>query len=108
MFHDDMANYEKCMVLLEIHSEIEQEGAIMRFVKTVVADVGKIHHIDVILIIIWCKGMDFRSFCSVRIPIMIGGKPYCVFSSIKKVKSFFYYFVVSSFLIIFAPNYKRL
>ena len=37
-----------------------------------------------------------------------GGKPYCVFSSIKKVKSFFYYFVVSSFLIIFAPNYKRL
>lgn len=43
-----------------------------------------------------------------RIPIMIGGKPYCVFSSIKKVKSFFYYFVVSSFLIIFAPNYKRL
>ncbi len=52
--------------------------------------------------------MDFRSSCSVRIPIMIGGKPYCVFSSIKKVKSFFYYFVVSSFLIIFAPNYKRL
>ena len=51
---------------------------------------------------------DFRSFCSVRIPIMIGGKTYCVFSSIKKVKSFFYYFVVSSFLIIFAPNYKRL
>ena len=105
MFHYDIANYEKCMVLLEIHSEIKQEGAIMRFVKTVVADS---FHIDVILIIIWCKGMGFRSSCSVRIPIMIGGKPYCVFSSIKKVKSFFYYFVVSSFLIIFAPNYKRL
>lgn len=29
------------MVLLEVHSEIEQEGSIMRFVKTVVADVGK-------------------------------------------------------------------
>lgn len=29
------------MVLLEVYSEIEQEGSIMRFVKTVVADVGK-------------------------------------------------------------------
>ena len=29
------------MVLLEVHSEIEQESSIMRFVKTVVADVGK-------------------------------------------------------------------
>ena len=41
MLYDDIANYEKCMVLLEVHSEIEQEGSIMRFVKTVVADVGK-------------------------------------------------------------------
>ena len=105
MLYDDIANCEKCRVLLEVHSEIEQEGSIVRFVKTVVADS---FHIDVILIVIWCKGMGFRSSCSVRIPIMIGGKPYCVFSSIKKVKSFFYYFVVSSFLIIFAPNYKRL
>lgn len=41
MLYDDIANYEKCMVLLEVHSEIEQEGSIVRFVKTVVADVGK-------------------------------------------------------------------
>ena len=41
MLYDDIANYEKCMVLSEVHSEIEQEGSIMRFVKTVVADVGK-------------------------------------------------------------------
>ena len=41
MLHDDIANCEKCMVLLEVHSEIEQEGSIVRFVKTVVADVGK-------------------------------------------------------------------
>ena len=41
MLQDDIANCEKCMVLLEVHSEIEQEGSIMRFVKTVVADVGK-------------------------------------------------------------------
>ena len=41
MLYDDIANYEKCMVLLEVHSEIEQEGSIMRFVKTVVADVCK-------------------------------------------------------------------
>ena len=41
MLHDDIANYEKCRVLLEVHSKIEQEGSIVRFVKTVVADVGK-------------------------------------------------------------------
>ena len=41
MLYDDIANYEKCRVLLEVHSKIEQEGSIMRFVKTVVADVGK-------------------------------------------------------------------
>ena len=41
MLHDDIANCEKCRVLLEVHSEIEQEGSIVRFVKTVVADVGK-------------------------------------------------------------------
>ena len=41
MLYDDIANCEKCMGLLEVHSEIEQEGSIMRFVKTVVADVGK-------------------------------------------------------------------
>ena len=41
MLYDDIANCEKCRVLLEVHSEIEQEGSIVRFVKTVVADVGK-------------------------------------------------------------------
>lgn len=41
MLYDDIANYEKCRVLLEVHSKIEQEGSIVRFVKTVVADVGK-------------------------------------------------------------------
>ena len=41
MLQDDIANCEKCMVLLEVHSEIEQEGSIMRFVKTVVADVAR-------------------------------------------------------------------
>lgn len=29
MLHDDIANYEKCRVLLEVHSKIEQEGSIV-------------------------------------------------------------------------------
>ena len=29
MLYDDIANYEKCRVLLEVHSKIEQEGSIM-------------------------------------------------------------------------------